>query len=251
MPKLLIAFILLLNILSCKNENYHKGKCKDWLITDEAFIVPDSLKYLSPVFVTILNNDRLYRCSPDRDYYTEHIKEQNKLDSSNQKIIFDIIKRYGFKGRKQFGLLGYFGITKVIQHSGKKIQEVVYPIYLKALRDSFLHASDLALLEDRINVHRKRMQYFGSQIRYDPNIKEYLIYPLYNADSINFYRKEVGLSQTFEHYLMKNFKIKWDAEKYKKELPALMLKLGFTDSTGVYYKNPLPGFIKVDSSLLK
>ncbi len=246
-----ILFVTVVIFACCKNENYHKGKCKDWSTIKESVNLPDSLKFLTPVFNQILNDDRKYRCSPNPDYFSEHITEQQKLDSVNQIMIIDIIKKYGFKGPQQFGMHGYFAFVKVMQHSRKKIQEYIYPLYVKAFKDSCLGGPDLALFEDRINVHRNRMQYFGSQIRYDPNNKEYLIYPLYNADSISFYRKQIGMTESFEDYLMNNFKIKWDAEKYKKELPALRQRLGFTDSVGVYYKSPLPDFIKVDSSLLK
>lgn len=245
------CIVLALFFLCCKGKNYHKGKCEDWHTIKEPVVLPDSLKHLTFLFDDVLNNDRVYRCSPDPDYFLQHVKEQEKLDSFNQIFIWDILKKYGFKGPKQIGYHGYYAVTKVVQHSKRKMQEKIYPLYVMAFNDSCMDGEDLAMFEDRINVHRKRKQYFGTQIQYNSRTKEYIIYPLYNVDSVNIYRKQIGLYGTLEEYLMNSFKIKWDAVEYKKQLPALMKKLGFSDSAGVNYNKELPYFIKVDSSLLK
>lgn len=206
--------------------------------------LPDSLLYLQPILSVMYKNDQMFRSVTDRNLLANNWDRQNSLDSTNEKQLIKIIKRHGWLDIYQIGLKGSLALSITLQHSSQKTQENTYCAIKKVISDTMSGLYDIAMLEDRINVHRNRKQYFGSQLYYDRKTKEYLLYPLHNVDSVNYYRNKIGLVETLEEYLSSSFNIKWDKESYKKQLPALMKRFSFSDSASVYYQQPLPNFIK-------
>lgn len=92
----------------------------------------------------------------------------------------------------------------------------------KAYQIGEVWGETLAPLQDRINLHNKRFQLYGSQL-YEYPKSVYLLYPVADVDSLDVRRKRMGM-MPIENYLAL-FKIKWDLEAYKKALPDLVKAL--------------------------
>lgn len=88
--------------------------------------------------------------------------------------------------------------------------------------------SHYAMLEDKIAFQQKRSQIFGTQIIVTGKKNKADVWPLINPDSVDIRRKSISMYETMEMYLAR-FDIKWDIEKYKKELPKLKEKYGIKD----------------------
>ena len=72
--------------------------------------------------------------------------------------------------------------------------------------------SQLALLEDRINMRQGKRQVFGSQIGVDQKTGEYYVYPLMDPDKVDEYRSSVGLQPLAEY--VKIWGMTWDKAKH-------------------------------------
>ena len=82
--------------------------------------------------------------------------------------------------------------------------------------------SHLALLEDRVAIEHGRKQIYGSQIGTDRQTQNHYALPLDAPENVDLRRAQVGLPP-MAIYLEK-WQIKWDAEQYKKDLPAIETK---------------------------
>lgn len=128
-------------------------------------------------------------------------------DSIIQNTLFPLIDSLkSFPDSKTVGSFGLNTIFLVIQHSHS--QKKYYP-YLKILSEKGeLKKSTIALMEDRINMTDDRPQKFGSQLK---QLKDdsgnyisgkYIPYLVQSLDSINIYRRDVGLD-SIENYWKK------------------------------------------------
>ncbi len=103
--------------------------------------------------------------------------------------ILDTIKK--FPSSFDVGLFGIHTIFLIIQHSNLYYQKKYYSqLYLLA-NNGELPKSCIALLEDRINISENNKQKFGTQLK-EINGK-YIPFEVLNIDSLNNYRKQVGL----------------------------------------------------------
>lgn len=199
--------------------DFHKVK-------EVASIIPDSLKYLIPIFDTILCTDQKFRESNNLNLYLQNVTEQNKLDSINLIKVESIINKYGLLGFRQFGLKGNLAVTAVLQHSKLKVQEKYLPLVEEAYKKKNVTGDFFAMFTDRINVKNNRFQKYGTQLKMYKNI--YTLYPVVNIDSINIWRKEMK-QISIEDYL-KIFKTTFNREEYKKQLPELILHFKVKDT---------------------
>jgi hypothetical protein len=142
-----------------------------------------------------------------------------ETDSINLGIVLRILEKYGWLGTDVVGELGNSTLWAVIQHADLKTQEIYLPKMREAAKEGKARRDQLALLEDRVALRQGRKQIYGSQICGDPVTKIAYVCPLENPDNVNIRRAEVGL-EPLEEYL-KNYQLTWDAEQYKKDLPAI------------------------------
>lgn len=179
--------------------------------------IPDSLKYLVPLFDSILCADQKFRENNNPNLFLQNIQEQNILDSLNYSRIGSIIDRYGILGRSDFGFKGNLAVRSVLQHAPLQIQEKYLPAVLDALDKNNLPRDFVAMYLDRIDSRNKKPQKYGTQLRY--NKGKYLLYPVLNFDSLNVWRKEMNLISIEDYF--KIFKTEFSKESYKKQLPEL------------------------------
>jgi len=80
-------------------------------------------------------------------------------------------------------------------------------------------SSNLAILEDRINVREGRKQTYGSQATADQQTGKPFFYPIDDLDHLEERRKRMGLDPMSVY--AKTVGLEWDFEQYKKLLPEL------------------------------
>lgn len=143
----------------------------------------------------------------------------SEKDSINLFQVKQILDQYGWLGADVVSDQGNSTLFLVIQHSDLATQEKYLPMMREAVKNGKAAGSSLALLEDRVALGQGKRQIYGSQISRDPETQEYYISPLEDPDNVDKRRAEVGLGPLSEYVI--HWQIKWDIEKYKKDLPKL------------------------------
>jgi hypothetical protein len=118
-------------------------------------------------------------------------------------------------------------LYRIIQHSDIKTQEHYLPLMREAVKNKKATSSDLASLEDRVALRQGGKQIYGTQIGYDSKTLKYYVSPLEDPDNVDKRRAEAGLkplSEVLEFYF-DTWKLKWDVEQYKKDLPEILEKI--------------------------
>jgi hypothetical protein len=180
------------------------------------------------LLVTVDANDQKHRNSMDgiREKYGAESKEMKELydktraaDSINTIIVSKIIDKYGWLGPKEIGVQGNTTLFFVIQHSDLTIQDRYLPVLKEAVKNGKASATNLALLEDRVALKHGSPQMYGSQVIWNMKDNTSIIAPLSDPDNVDKRRASVGLGPLSDY--VSAFGIKWDVEKYKKELPQI------------------------------
>jgi hypothetical protein len=140
-------------------------------------------------------------------------------DEKNLKKIIAILDKYGWVGPDVVGGQANQTLFLVIQHSNLSTQQKYLPMMREAVKNKKATGSSLALLEDRVALGEGRRQTYGSQIGTDNTSGKNYILPLDDPDNVDKRRAEVGLGPLADY--VSKWNIVWDAEAYKKELPAL------------------------------
>jgi hypothetical protein len=146
----------------------------------------------------------------------------DQKDAANTKKVAAILDEYGWLGKDLIGEKANSALFLVIQHASPSTQIKYLPLMRTAVKNGSAKANSLALLEDRIALYQGKRQIYGSQVGQDPNSETYYVLPLEDPDNVDARRKEVGLNTMAEY--LSHWKIKWDVEAYKKQLPLLEQK---------------------------
>jgi hypothetical protein len=204
--------------------------------------VHDSLKHLIPTLDSVLKSDQKYRwgihLQPKevqedmKNRMKENAEEIKTVAEHNVRVVSDILDRYGFLGPRDIGMKGYFAIVGTIQHADKETQKKYLPIFYKAVQQKKLIPLNYAMLVDRVAIRHNAPQVYGTQINVAGKKAE--VMPLLNADSVDIWRRQVGM-EPLEAYV-KRFNGTWNAEEYKKKLTELRLKYKITDTLSTFYK---------------
>ncbi len=138
----------------------------------------------------------------------------NEKDSVNLLKVSAIIDRYGWLGPDEVGSDGSETLFFVIQHNNLSVQEKYLPMMREAVKKGKARGSNLALLEDRVNMRNGRKQIYGSQIRQTPKTGEYWIFPIEDPKNVDKRRAEVGLGNLSEY--VSNWGLIWNDEEAEK-----------------------------------
>lgn len=133
-------------------------------------------------------------------------------DAKNLVVIEKILEERGWLGPKVIGIEGARTLFLVIQHADLETQIKYLPMMREAVARNEAEGSQLALLEDRINMRQGKRQVFGSQIGVDQKTGEYYVYPLMDPDKVDEYRASVGLPPLAEY--VKIWGMTWDKAKH-------------------------------------
>lgn len=146
-------------------------------------------------------------------------KNMKTTDSLNLIQVEAIINKHGWLGSDKIGSQANTTLFMVIQHSELPDQIKYLPMMREAVKKGNAKASSLALLEDRVALKQGKRQIYGSQISWNMQTDVSFVAPLEDPDNVDKRRAEVGLP-SLQSYLAE-MDMKWDVEKYKKELPTI------------------------------
>lgn len=144
------------------------------------------------------------------------MREKDKINLVRVKAI---ISKYGWLGPQKVGFQGSQTLFLVIQHADLTTQEQYLPMIRTAEKNGEILSSNLALLEDRINMRQGKKQRYGSQTFYDKKSDKTYFYPIEDPDRLDERRKSMGLGPIKDYAVLS--RIKWDIEAYKKMLPEI------------------------------
>jgi hypothetical protein len=140
-----------------------------------------------------------------REQLNGHLwKEQNHIDSLNLTRIEQIIRQYGYPGKKLVGTPTNEATFYVIQHS-PKIAEYL-PLVETAARKGELPFHLYATMYDRHQMYEGKEQLYGTQARGfaskgpdgRPGPMQMFIWPIKDPKNVNRRRKEAGFTDTVE-----------------------------------------------------
>jgi hypothetical protein len=143
-------------------------------------------------------------------------------DSLNLIKVKSILDKYGWLGTDIVGEVGNETLSLVIQDSDLSTQEKYLPMMRETYKNGKASGVQLAYLEDRYALRQGKRQIYGSFTGWDKETNLSYVLPLDDPDNVDKRRFELGLPP-FSDYLS-NYKIVWDVEQYKKDLPAIEAK---------------------------
>lgn len=153
-----------------------------------------------------------------------HWRLIEEKDSINLVKVSRILDERGWLGSDVIGQRGNQTLFLVIQHAGLEAQQKYLPLMREAARAGNASPSSLAMLEDRIALKEGRSQVYGTQIGRDGETGDHYILPLEDPDNVDQRRAAVGLGPISEY--IARWELTWDAEAYKKRLPAIKARRG-------------------------
>ena len=152
----------------------------------------------------------------DREVYNLGI-QMNKIDSINTERVLKILEVHGWVGKSVVGSKASQALFLVLQHASLETQNKYLPMMREAANNNEASLSSVALLEDRVALREGRHQIYGSQIAAHPVTNEFYILPLQDPDHVDERRATMKLGPLKDY--VANWKITWDPESYKKQLP--------------------------------
>jgi hypothetical protein len=121
---------------------------------------------------------------------------QERIDLRNMKRLKAIIERYGWPGVRFGGAAASANAFLVLQHADSESQRTYLPLLREAVQAKQAHASDMALLEDRVRVGLGQMQLYGSQIR---PTEPATVFPIEDEENVDVRRRAIGLQPLAEY----------------------------------------------------
>lgn len=129
------------------------------------------------------------------------------IDKENLKRVEEIIQQYGWPTYSMVGKTSADGAFLAILHSNITTQRKYFKQIFDAAKKSEASKESVALLFDRINIHIKGWQMFGTQVY---QIKDsitgkhgsYKYFPIKNEEKVDSLRKEVGLIPLKQYYAL-------------------------------------------------
>jgi len=133
--------------------------------------------------------EKTYRSNSEEFMYFILLMAQE--DKKNQEQTSKIIDEYGWPGISQVGENANSAVFLVIQHAPVEMQEKYFPLLKESAEKGESKPANMALMDDRIRMHRKTKQLYGSQT-VSINGKSY-VWPIEDAKNVDERRKSVLL----------------------------------------------------------
>ena len=136
------------------------------------------------------------------------LRDQQIADLANLKLLDSIVCKFGWPGIDANGQQASLAALLIVQHAELAVQETYLPMLQIAAASQQAQPSQVATLEDRVNVRNKRPQRYASQLCFLKG-GGYAWQPIENEDeaAIDAARETVGLG-TIKSYA-ENFKIEY------------------------------------------
>lgn len=127
--------------------------------------------------------------------------EMERIDSTNQVIVAQILDSYGWLPQSEVGENAALTLFLVVQHSRRSFMEKYFPMLQQRALEGEASRRHAAMMEDRILMWQGKKQIYGSQasnmVRTDG---EMLIWPIEDVANVNARRSEAGFPTTIEAY---------------------------------------------------
>lgn len=200
MKKVLFIFASFFLICSCKKEDQIssinlelKKELGDIWFADQTFRFINSNT----------KGDTILRLAKQMNVDTVYLKNNYKSlavksDRQNSKRIEEIIRQYGYPGKKLVGTPENRTAWIVIQHSKPEIIQKYLPLLRQAAKNGDLDMQSLSLTEDRNLMYQDKKQIYGSQF-FEIDGKP-AFWPIENPEKVEKLGKEAGFVQTLEEY---------------------------------------------------
>lgn len=190
----------------------------------------DSSKFNKPLMVKL---DSLYQKDQGIRYeFQSAIEKQadpvkrdsllnimHKQDKENLALVKSLLAKHGWLSPQKVGIDASQALFLVIQHADLATQEQYLPMIRAAEKRKEILSSNLAILEDRINMRKGLKQVYGSQGFPDKQTGRMYIYPVADPDKLDERRASVGLVPMAQY--TKAMNITWNLEEYKNMLPEI------------------------------
>ncbi|WP_312362606.1 DUF6624 domain-containing protein [Sphingobacterium sp.] len=145
--------------------------------------------------------EKLMESEGNDTLFMSFLGEMSKVDKSNQLAVLPILEKYGWLPINNVGEKASDGMFYVLQHT---VDLDLFRRYLPSIKDLAKKGDTkswyAALIEDRLLVHERKKQIYGSQVVTRPQKYQgkYFVWPIQNPNKVNELRKEVGLELTVE-----------------------------------------------------
>ncbi|MBS1594589.1 MAG: hypothetical protein JST90_09700 [Bacteroidetes bacterium] len=121
-------------------------------------------------------------------------QQQNLLDSTNQRVLSEIMDRTGqYPGAEVVGPELKKVAFQVIIHADLPYQEKYLPMVNEAIKNGQLGKNSYALLVDRINMRKDQPQQFGTQLVWSAQKNRMELYKVQSFTNIDILRKNYNL----------------------------------------------------------
>ncbi len=151
-----------------------------------------NLQALKLELATIAQRDQKTRTGKDSSAYMHYI------DSCLLVQVKALLTQYGWMGKSLVGAKANQALFLVIQHTDLETQLTYYSLLEQAVQEGESYPSELALLQDRIQMRQGDLQTYGTQVIFSKT-GEPQFYPIANEKQVNQRRAKVGL-QPIEEY---------------------------------------------------
>ena len=122
---------------------------------------------------------------------TGFVRRMNKRDSLDATVLRRIIAQYGWPGKSLVGAQAASAAFLIAQHNASLQPKALQ--LMRRLPPGEVKPSDLAMLEDRVNVNRGRPQRFGTQLVFADSGRRMLFSPIDDLAHLDARRTAVGL----------------------------------------------------------
>lgn len=127
--------------------------------------------------------------------------EMERIDSTNQAIVEQILNKYGWLPQSKVGENAALTLFLVVQHSRLSFMEKYLPLLQQQVAEGEANRRHAAMMEDRMLMWQGKKQVYGSQasnmVRPGGDM---LIWPIEDVEHVNARRSEAGFPTTVEAY---------------------------------------------------
>lgn len=116
-----------------------------------------------------------------------------QIDKKNQEQVVALIEEHGWPGKSMVGMQASTAAFLVIQHAPKEIMEKYLPLLREAAAKGEASNNHLAMMEDRVRMNQGLPQLYGSQVRMNPETKQWELYTVEDEANLDKRRAAMGL----------------------------------------------------------
>jgi len=132
------------------------------------------------------------------DYTGDLWKKQRLLDTSNLKVVKNILDNYGYPGKSIVGEPTNLIAIDVIEHNPIHIDQYL-DLFKEAAAKGELPMTRVAALEDKYLMQQHKEQIYGTQAQITA-ANGFFIWPIKEPEGVNRRRADAGFDRTIEEY---------------------------------------------------